>query len=149
MTVTNQSFRDAFPPFNNPQTYPDAELTFWFGLGATLLDPNRWGSSLDYGMQLFVAHNLALEFMAQSGGQGQAPGQVTGPVTSASVDKVSYSRDPSKAMDPANGHWNLTTYGLRYIRLVMMMGAGPVQVGAPAGGGGSFYNGAWPGPMGW
>lgn len=130
MTVTVASFRLAFPEFGSATTYPDASIDFWVGLSAILLNPERWGSALDYGIQLFMAHNLALGFN-NSGGGSQAPGQITGPTTSASVDKVSYSRDPSSAMDPKNGHWNLTTYGLRYIRLVMMMGAGPIQVGAP------------------
>lgn len=151
MAVTAESFRESFPAFGDQVAYPGPEIDFWLGLGLKLMDPARWGDVIDYGLQLFVAHNLALEAMtANASGGGQAPGQVSGPVTSASVDKVSYSRDPSSAMDPKNGHWNLTTYGLRYIRLVMMMGAGPVQVGAPFGPGtpglGQESGGAWPGP---
>lgn len=145
-SVTVASFREAFPPFKNPAAYMSPEIQFWIDLGQKLMDPVRWGDVLDYGLQLFIAHNLSLGTMStQASGAGQAPGQVAGPVTSASVDKVSYSRDPSSAMDPKNGHWNLTTYGLRYIRLVMMFGAGPIQVGIPAGASNEYYPGAWPG----
>lgn len=144
--VTVADFRSAFPAFQSPAQWPAPEIQFWLDLGLMLMDPARWGSVLSYGLQLFVAHNLALGFMsAQGSGGGQAPGQVVGPVSSASVDKVSYSRDPSAAMDPANGHWNLTTYGLRYIRLVKMFGAGPIQVGVPLGGSNAPYTSAWPG----
>jgi len=146
--VTAAEFRAAFPAFADPALYPNPELEFWIGLAYKLMDPFRWGDIIAYGAQLFVAHNLALSFN-DLGGQGQAPGAVTGAVTSASVDKVSYSRDPGSAMDPQNGHWNLTTFGLRYIRLVRMIGAGPVQIGAPFGpaypGEGQNGNGAWPG----
>ena len=150
MAVTPASFRTNFPAFKDQAVYPDEEIQFWIALGTNLINLSRWGNLADYGLQLFVAHNLALSYMSQTASAGgQAPGQVSGPVTSASVDKVSYSRDPSSAMDPKNGHWNLTTYGLRYIRLVMMIGAGPVQVGAPFGpgtpGGPQGDGGAWPG----
>lgn len=147
MTVTIQGFREAFPAFSNTATYPNPEVQFWLELGQKLLNAERWGDVYDYGLQLFMAHNLSLEYQATMGGAGQAPGQVIGPTTSASVDKVSYSRDPGAAMDPANGHWNLTTYGLRYIRLVNMFGAGPIQVGVPPGGTNNPYPFAWPGVL--
>lgn len=149
MAVTSAQFRVTFPVFADATVYPTPTIDFWLGLAYQLLDPGRWGTLIDYGAQLFAAHNLAIDYASTNGGQGSAPGQITGPITSASVDKVSYSRDSSSAMDPKNGHWNLTTYGLRYIRLVKMMGAGPVQVGAPFGpasaGFGPESSGGWPG----
>lgn len=149
MAVTPFSFRGAFPAFNNPTTYSDPVISFWIGLATKLTSATRWGDVLDYGIMLFVAHNLSLEFNSNAAAKkGQNPGFVTGPVTSASVDKVSYSRDPSAAMDPKAGHWNLTTYGLRYWRLIQMMGAGPVQIGAPSAAELNQYPGAWPGPYG-
>lgn len=147
MTVTVQDFREAFPPFSNVAQFPTAEINFWLSLGAKLLSVERWGDVYDYGLQLFVAHNLSLAAQAAASGAGGAPGAITGPVTSASVDKVSYSRNPGAAMNPANGHWNLTTYGLQYILLVMMFGAGPYQVGVAPGLTNNPYPGAWPGPM--
>ncbi len=144
MTVTVATFRANFPEFASDTTYPDTEVEFWLGLALLLHDAGRWGNLLDYGVQLFIAHNLSLQAQsAAASGGGQAPGQIQGPLTSASVDKVSYSRDPGAAMDPANGHWNLSTYGLRYIRLVRMIGAGPLQVGVP------LYDSSQPSGLGW
>jgi len=145
MTVTVASFRAAFPEFGGPTTttYPDPEVQFWLDLSSNLLDAGRWGSLFDYGQQLFVAHNLSMSFNSKTDvAGGQAPGQVKGAVTSASVDKVSYSRDASSVMLPDAGHWNLSTYGLRYRQLVKMIGAGPIQVGM----GDTVSVSAWQGP---
>lgn len=148
MTVTAASFRVNFSEFSDVAKYPTPEIDFWLGLGLLLLNADRWGTALDYGLQLFVAHNLSLQFDSKlAAASGQNPGKVVGNLTSGSVDKVSYTRDTSSAMDPKNGHWNLSTYGLRYIRLVMMIGAGPVYVGTPSAAELSQYAGAWPGPM--
>lgn len=134
MTVTAASFRGAFPEFAATTLYPDLELQFWIDLGALMISVDRWGNVFDYGQQLFVAHNLTLQYVSNKAAlTGQKPGQIEGPISSGSIDKVSYSRDASSAMDPKNGHWNLSTYGLRYIRLANMMGMGPVQVGVPLG----------------
>lgn len=147
MAFTIADFRAAFPAFGDPLAYPDPSVQFWADLGYKLHDAYRWGDVLDAGVELFVAHNLALEAGASGAGSGGGgtPGAVVGPVTSASVDKVSYSRDPGAAMDPKNGHWNLTTYGLRWLYLMRMAGAGPVQVGVPLGA--TNYQGGlgWPG----
>lgn len=132
MTVTVQSFRAAFPAFGGPSSssYPDPEVQFWLDLSVNMLDQSRWGTLFDYGQQLFVAHNLAMEFTSKAdAASGQAPGQVKGAVTSASVDKVSYSRDAASVMLTDAGHWNLTTYGIRYKQLARQIGAGPIQVG--------------------
>lgn len=147
MTVTAASFRGAFPAFASMTTYPDTVINFWIRFALQFINAQRWGQSLDLGVMLFVAHNLSLEFNAMAAAKkGQNPGFVTGPVTSASVDKVSYSRDVSAALDPKNGHWNLSIYGIRYIRLALMMGAGPVYVGAPSPAEQDRQQ-AWPGPM--
>lgn len=149
MTVTVESFRAAFPAFAVKATYPDPELVFWLGLGLKLMNVDRWGDLLDYGQMLFAAHNLSLEFNAKNASRnGQNPGQVLGALSSGTVDKVSYSRDTSSVMDPKNGHWNLSIYGIRYIRLVGMIGAGPVQVGVDAGDYIAPWAGVIYGPMG-
>lgn len=144
MDTTSTAFRKAFPAFMDPSCYPEHEIDYWRQLGTKLLDVNRWGELYSDGLFLFIAHNLTLEAGSKAAAaKGQTPGQVQGPITSASVDKVSYSRDGSSAMEPDAGHWNLTIYGLRYVRLVKMIGAGPVYVGPtmPAGNGSI----AWPG----
>lgn len=149
MTVTVASFRVAFPEFASTATYPDGEVQFWLDLSLLLLNAERWGNLFDYGQMLFVAHNLALQFNAKKAtASGGNPGNVQGPQTAGAVDKVSYSRNPGLVMDAKHGHWNLTVYGLRYLDLVNMVGAGPLHVGVPLGGDQvNYYPQAWPGPI--
>lgn len=148
MNTTPVILRGNFPAFASNVEYPDPVINFWITYAAMFMDPNRWGAALDVGIQLFVCHNLSLEFNANhAAARGQNPGFVVGPVTAGSVDKVSYSRDPSAAFDPKAGHWNLSIYGLRYWKLMQMMGAGPVQVGIPSPNDISMYQGAWYGPL--
>lgn len=146
LPITPASFRAAFPAFADTTKYPDAEVNFYIGLAVIMCgNVYRWGDALEYGMSLFIAHNLALDGTALSAAGGGVPGAIVGPMTGGHVDKVGYTRNPGVAMDPKNGHWNLTTWGLRYIRLVNMIGAGPVQVDVPAGNSNYGYGGAWQG----
>lgn len=149
MAVTPATFRQAFPAFASATIYPDAQIQFWIDLGNKLQSAERWGNLFDTGIQLFTAHNLVLEYQSnKAGALGQKPGQIEGAVTSGSVDKVSYSRDAASAMEDKAGHWNLSVYGLRYIRLARQLGAGPIQVGVPMGGNTpDWYPQAWPGPI--
>lgn len=144
--ISTKAFRKAFPAFMDPSCYPGHEVDYWRKLGEKLISRERWGDLFSDGLFLFVAHNLTLEFNSKrAAAKGQAPGQVVGATTSASVDKVSYSRDAASAMLPGAGHWNLSIYGLRYKQLVAMVGAGPVQVSPNAMGGQTISTG-WPGP---
>ena len=143
-TFTPQAFRKAFPAFMDPGCYPEYAIDFWADFGEKMMNKDRWGNLFANGLCLYVAHQLCLEFGSNKAGEkGQAPGQITGPVTSASVDKVSYSRDASSSMEPDAGHWNLTVYGLRYVRIMKMVGAGPVHL--PQGPDGPQNQLAWPG----
>lgn len=144
--TTADDFRAAFTAFGDKDAFPSPEIEFWRTLGLKLHDATRWGDFLDEGVMLFVAHNVSLEFNARTAADsGQNPGQVVGALTSASVDKVSYSRDAASAMDPKNGHWNLSSYGIRWKWLQNIVGAGPVQIGVPSPGG-NYSASAWPGP---
>lgn len=146
MTATAASFRGVFTAFSNTTNYTTVEVEWWLQLALKLHNADRWGNLLDEGVYLFVAHNLSIEFNAKAAACAeQAPGAVVGTVTSGSVDRVSYSRDASAAMDPKNGHWNLSSYGLRWIRLSRMIGAGPIYVGAPSAGEVLASQGAWGG----
>lgn len=83
----------------------------------------------DQGIELCTAHHLVLaardEATAAIGG---TPGQVTGPQSSKAVDKVSASYDTGAATIDDAGMWNLTTYGVRYLTLARLMGAGGMQL---------------------
>jgi hypothetical protein len=145
MPATTADFRVAFPAFKDTIAFPSAQIDFYLSIGYKMHAPDRWGNLLDYGVMLWAAHSLSLD--AQ--GAGVAPGTVRGTVTSMSADGLSWSRDISTAVDPKAGHWNLSTYGLRWRQLVNVVGAGPVYVGAP-----TLYDSyltmagtwTWPGP---
>ncbi len=131
MTATPNSFRQSFKEFANAETYPPDDVALWLDIAYKMLNASRWGNILDLGAQLFAAHNLALEARAKKEAEnGAPPGGNVGPITSKSVDKVSVSYDTASGIEPDAGHWNLTIFGTRFIKMARMMGAGPVQVGA-------------------
>ncbi|SAK33208.1 DUF4054 domain-containing protein [Burkholderia multivorans] len=122
-------FRQSFPEFNDTTTYPDALVQFWMTVAVSLVNAERWGELTDLGIALVTAHHLALavndQKMADVGG---VPGQVTGPQSSKAVDKVSASYDTAAVAIKDGGFWNATMYGVRYLSLAMMMGAGGMQL---------------------
>lgn len=101
----------------------------------------------DYGLELMVAHNLVLERRAQDeNSKGNVPGWGRGLINNASVDKASVGYDTANVIEEGAGHWNLTTYGTRFYRMLNMVGAGPFQVinQTDLNPLGSMF--AWPGP---
>lgn len=121
-------FRIDFPEFADPVVYTDGAVNFWLGVATKLLRAERWADMLDTGLELFTAHNLSLQRTAS--GTPNAPGANTGLVASKTVDKLSITYDASAGIIPNAGHWNLTTYGTRFLWLMNMAGMGPTQLGA-------------------
>jgi uncharacterized protein DUF4054 len=146
VTVTVASFRADFPAFADTTIYPDATVTLYLTVAGNLLNATRWGDMLDFGTELFIAHNLVLDMQANAQAANSAPpGVTTGAISAKSVDKVSISYDVSIAGIEGGDFWNLSTYGIRFLHYAKMMGAGPIQIGVacyvdPLG----SYN-AWPG----
>lgn len=132
ITVDHAVFRKDFPVFADAARYPEPSVSFWLGLAGKLLPENRWCDVLNFGAELFVAHNLVLERRSQDAvDNGGVPGMTTGPTSSQSAGSVSVSYDVNAGIIAGEGHWNLTTYGVRFIQLALMIGAGPIQVGLP------------------
>lgn len=161
--INQAQFLRDYPEFADQQVYPPSAFNYWANLAGLLLNSDRWGTSaatpwptvapypalteFDVGCELFIAHNLTLEARAQAeAANGAPPGEATGMVSSKSVDKVSVSYDTSAAMEPDAGHWNLTTFGLRFRNLSQLYGAGPVQIGIGSCPAGSLYGPPYPGP---
>lgn len=162
MTVTVDSFRQGFAKvFLDPDAYPDEAIQFWLGI-ANMMLTSRWGVSSpgadvppscerDYGIVLFTAHQIILEKQSADAAKRKAtPGLTTGAISGDTVSKVSRTYDTSAGLELEAGHWNLTTYGLRFIALAKMFGAGPVTINGSCGFGigsqGSLLGGAWIGP---
>lgn len=128
MAVDIAKFRADFPEFADTTAYPDPQVTFYLGLAGKLLNVARWVDLIDYGTELFVAHNLALERQAQTtAAKGGTPGMQQGALSGKTVGPVSATYDTSAGLELDGGHWNLTVYGTRFLRLVRMAGAGGVQ----------------------
>lgn len=127
--VTPSSFRAGYPEFANTSAYPDSGITYWLTLAGLLLNVCRWDNLLDTGTELFVAHNLVLERQAaKAAAFGGVPGVTTGPLASKTVDKVTAAYDVEAGIEKDAGHWNLTTYGTRFINLARMIGSGGLQL---------------------
>jgi len=130
MTITVPQFRADYPEFSSTSVYPNAQLQYWLTLAPLLMNADRWGALMDMGTELFMAHHITLEAKAMAEAKnGGIPGITTGPVSSKSADKVSISYDVGSSIVPDAGHWNLTIYGTRFIQLLRMFGAGPIQLG--------------------
>ncbi|WP_261531244.1 DUF4054 domain-containing protein [Burkholderia multivorans] len=122
-------FRQSFPEFGDTTTYSDSLVQFWMTLAVSLVNAERWGELTDLGIALVTAHHLALAVKDQKmAAVGGVPGQVTGPQSSKAVDKVSASYDTAAVAIKDGGFWNATMYGVRYLSLAMMMGAGGMQL---------------------
>lgn len=132
--ITVLQFRANFPAYANVTRFPDDGVTFWLTLAYALFPADRWGDILDFGVQLYTAHNLALEAMAtKQGANGGIPGAASGMLNSKSIDKVSAGYDTASVAEEFAGNYNLTTYGMRLWRLIQQFGAGPIQVGVGPG----------------
>lgn len=123
------TFRNDFPAFSDAARFPDATVNFWLNLGKQMLPADRWCNLLDYGLELFTAHHLAIGDMeTKANAAGGVPGQIKGPETSKSVDKVSVSRDAASVTLTDGGFWNMTSYGVRFLQMARMVGAGGIQL---------------------
>jgi len=147
MTVNVAQFRADLQEFSSTSMYPNSGVTFWLSFAYRMINANRFGSETDIAAELFTAHFITLEardvLVASSGG---IPGTNMGVISSKSVDKVSISYDTGAGTEAGAGHWNLTTYGTRFMWMVSMFGAGPIQLGvgySPLGGNSSD---SWTGP---
>lgn len=122
-------FRQDFPEFSDTTRYTDAVVDFWLIVAVSLVNECRWGVLTDQGIELVTAHHLALAARDGATGEiGGIPGQMTGPLASKSVDKVSSSYDTGAATIEDGGFWNLTSYGVRYLTLAKLMGMGGIQL---------------------
>ncbi|OWT69217.1 MULTISPECIES: DUF4054 domain-containing protein [unclassified Achromobacter] len=122
-------FRQDFPEFADTTVYPDSQVTFFGALAESLLPECRWGTLWPFGVELFIAHQLALAGKnSKTSEAGGTPGAVTGPMTAKSVDKVSASYDAGAVTLEDGGFWNSTTYGTQLLFYARMIGAGGVQL---------------------
>ena len=133
--INESSFRESMPMFADVNEYPSFQFNFYLNLGKKLLPVSRWGDPndpdglIDYGLTLFIAHYLTLYKRGiDAASIGGDSGKVIGNETSKSVDSVSKSMDVSGVLITDAGHWNMTTFGIQFYDLMMMAGAGGIQL---------------------
>lgn len=157
MTVTPASFAADYPAFSDQARFPPAEIATIIDLAGAFCSNRRWAymgqapsgkTMADIGIELFVAHWCAMERRNQDeGANGRPPGAIVGPYQSGSVGPGSVQYDTASGIELDAGHWNLTNYGTRFIKLARMVGAAGIQVGV--GITPPFTLGAWAGPPIW
>ena len=149
---TTAQFLLDFPEFNsltnpdpNAVQYPQSALNYWLTLATQLLVQVRWGNLYYTAVELFMAHNLALEAWAAQGGAQTIPGIAKGPISASAAGNVSVAYNNAASLELDAGHWAYTTYGGRLLRLIRIVGMGPIQVMAP-GCAPPFNGPGWAGP---
>ena len=127
--LNESSFRESMPMFADTNLYPTAQFNFYLNMGKKLLPESRWDDLLDEGLTFFVAHYLTRYLRSMDAADmGGDAGQVVGNETSKSVDSVSYSVDVSSVSLTDAGHWNQTTFGVQFLQMARMVGAGGIQL---------------------
>jgi hypothetical protein len=147
--LTVGQFRVDYPAFADTARFPDATIQYWINIACSppnmsyAIDPVRWGQFFVLGLNLFVAHNLAVaDMMTQRAGPpgittgtpgyGYTPLVGSGVAASRSVGGVSLSYDNSLGMEANAGWWGLTPWGNQYLYYLRLAGAAPIHmIGCP------------------
>jgi hypothetical protein len=130
----------------NAVQFSSDAIAFWLNFASLTLNAQRFGSLYYLAVELFVAHNLALEALSEQGGDQTIPGVTKGAIASSAAGNVSVSYNNAAVLELDAGHWNWTSFGIRLIKLIRLVCAGPLQV---TGGGcqgpynGPAWNGVW------
>ena len=130
---TPQEFRDAFPQFSE-ELFPAGRVQFFLTLASKSLSADRWDDLLPEGTFLYVAHYLTLEAEALKAKDGTGGMHAAaGPVVSESKTVGGVSVAKGKAGPAATGYlsggqWNDTSYGKQFYSLLLLIGAGGLQV---------------------
>src|SRR6185312_2813930 len=139
MTVTVASFEADFNEFAD---YSVNKISFWLAAAQNFINPDEWGDLTDLGVELVVAHNIAIDKRNAIEASSGVPGSAVGPIASKAVGPVSASYDIGAGTVPDGGNWNLTNYGTRYLELRSLLGVGGLQATGcinPAW----LYSGGW------
>lgn len=167
MSVGYSDFIQDYSEFSNQTRYPQSSVEYWIGIAYVLLTQPLYGTSFwdttpgpfiptgqtvgrsmqDFGVELFTAHNLALEVQADDAASLNAvPGTVGGSLTGRTVNGLTVVYDTAGSLEKDGGHYNLTTYGRRLLRMIKIVGALPIQVGIGCAPNGGANGPGWSGP---
>jgi hypothetical protein len=158
--MTVGQFRIDNPAFSDTTRFTDAEIQYWINQACSppnlsyALNPCRWGQFFTLGLNLWVAHNLAVadaQGVRMNGPGGIHPGSGSligsGLYSSRSVGGVSLANDNTFGQTQNAGWWGMTVWGNQFLYYLRLAGAAPTQLlGADyfaAGGYSSPYNKPW------
>jgi hypothetical protein len=132
MTVTYEKFVGVFDEFADTTIYSREKVQFWIDAAYSQINADRFGAHLELAVMLFTAHQLAFARMSSKQAQGGGiVGQFSGVQQSKSVGGVSVSYDTKSIVNEGAGHWNATTYGVRFYQMMRGLSTGPVYRPGP------------------
>ena len=121
-------FTNAFPEFDNENTFPGSRVLFWLNIAESMVNEQRWGKLYCYGIYLLTAHYLVLDARRRNSVRaGGLPGETTGVDSGQSADVESYSVDVGVVTLSDAGSYNATEYGITFWQLAKMRGTGPLS----------------------
>lgn len=127
--ISIAQFRLDFPEFANTTKYTDAQIGRQLTASSMILGEPVWGDLWGYGIEVRTAHYLTIAARnAAAVGGGGVGGAVSGFMTSKQVDKASAGYDFGATTYEGAGFWNTTSYGIEFWQLMMLFGAGPIQL---------------------
>lgn len=114
-------FREQFPEFKNPTTYPDAQLQGYWDVATAIIDPNDncflKGNQLQQALNLLTAHLAKLYSFVDKG-------KTVGLLQGATVDKVSVTLTPPPLKTGYQWWLAQTPYGAQLWALTQAITAG-------------------------
>ena len=128
--IDPDQFRKEFPEFSNTDRFTNAMIDMWSGIADSMLNVNRWGDLLETGIKLFVAHNIAVQAqnVAMSVVPGGVPGQGAGLMSNQGAGSVSVGIDTQATILDQGGKYNLTHYGVQFLKIGRILSAGGLQL---------------------
>jgi hypothetical protein len=129
MTFDVALFRKQFPEFADTVQYPTPMVDFWSGIASQQVNQNKWCEMWVTGVSLYTAHELVIaQQSAKAAKQGGVAGTSGGIANTKTVGSVTVGYDATSTTEKDAGYWNRTTYGIQFIRLTRIFGAGVIQL---------------------
>lgn len=121
-------FREQFPQFSNPTTFPESQLLMYWTLGNTYVANSNYGSlygpNRQYALDLMGAHLAAVNVIIS----GDNYNAILYVPTGATIDKVSLTLKPPPTTNGWQWWLSTTPYGQQLLALLQAHSAGGFYV---------------------
>lgn len=112
MSFNYELFRVVVAPEFASKTDAEIDLFANEALCEVNCNKSRWGCRYDRAWALITAHMMKLSEISKNGSSGGG-----GPLKKVKVGQLEREYDTASSTEAKNGSYNLTNYGLEYIRL--------------------------------